>query len=312
MAEQQNAQGNQEEQKKKKRTNLLWIILFIVALALFIVSGILYLNTSSEVTKLKEDKRQQKVYFEQELDSLMTEHKEVKTEYDNLTDSLKKKDSIIKKNAEQIDKLLDTKWKYQKVQKKLSKLRDIAQGYLQQIDSLYRVNKELKAENKEIKTKFRKEQQMTQELTREKEELNEKVNKAAQLDVHNIDANGIKITWFNNEKETDKARRTDKFNICFTVGENELAEKGEKVLYFRVAMPSGKIMTPSKGSAYTFEYDEQKMQYTIDYDFDYDGESFRECIEWKTPEDKDLPEGQYTVDVYSKNGKLSQTYVDLR
>ncbi|MCF8332894.1 MAG: hypothetical protein K9I47_02005, partial [Bacteroidales bacterium] len=279
MAEQQNASGNQEQQNKKKKSSLLWIILFIVALALFIVSGILYMNTSSEVKKLKEDKQQQRVYFKQELDSLMTEHNEVKSEYSKLTDSLQKKDSVIKENAKQIDQLLDTKWKYQKVQKKLSKLREIAQGYLTQIDSLYRVNKELKEENKEIKTKFRKEQQMTQELTREKEELNKKVNKAAQLNVHNIDATGIKITWFNNEKETDKARRTDKFNICFTVGENELTEKGEKTLYFRVATPSGKIMTPTKSSAYTFEYDEQKMQYTIKYDFDYDGESFRKCID---------------------------------
>lgn len=312
MAEQQNSQGNQKEQNKKKRNHLLWIILFIVALALFIVSGILYLNTSSEVKKLEEDKQQQKVYFKQELDSLMTEHDEVKSEYSKLTDSLQKKDSVIKENAKQIDKLLDTKWKYQKVQKKLSKLRDIAQGYLTEIDSLYRVNKELKEENKEIKTKFRKEQQMNKELTRTKDELNEKVNKASHLNVHNIEADGIKITWFNNEKETDKARRTDKFNICFTVGENELTEEGKKTLYFRVATPSGRIMSPNESKAYTFEYDEQQMQYTIKYDFDYEGESFRECIEWKTPEDKDLPEGQYTVDVYSKNGKLSQTYVDLR
>lgn len=311
MAEQQNQQNNQQEQQKRK-TNRLWLILFIIALVLFIVSGILYLNTSSEVKQLEEEKKEQKVYFKNELDSLMKEHKEVKSEYGALTDSLQKKDSVIKSNAEQLEELLDTKWRYHKVQKKLSQLRDIAQGYLVQIDSLYRVNKELKKENKEIKTKFRKEQQLTQELTREKEELNKMVDKAGQLDVHNIEAEGIKITWFNNEKPTDKARRTDKFNICFTVGENELAQKGQTTLYFRIATPSGRVMTPSKTSAYTFELGDKKMQYTQKYDFNYDGESFRKCIEWKTPEDKDLPEGQYTVDVYSENGKLSQTYVDLK
>ena len=311
MAEQQNQQNNQQEQRNKKN-NRLWLILFIVAAVLFIISGILYINTSSEVKQLKADKEDQKVYFKNELDSLMKEHKEVKQEYGTLTDSLQKKDSIISANAEKLEELLDTKWKYHKVQEKLGQLRNIAQGYLVQIDSLYRVNKELKAENKEIKTKFRKEQQLNQELTREKEELNEKVDKAAQLDVHNIEAQGIKITWFNNEKLTDKARRTDKFKICFTVGENELAKKGNQMLYFRVATPSGRVMTPSKTSAYTFELGDKKMQYTMSYDFDYDGESFRKCIEWKAPEDKDLPEGQYTVDVYSENGKLSQTYVDLK
>lgn len=312
MAEQKNQQNNQQEQRNKKNKQLLWIILFGVALALFIVSGIFYLNTSSELDELEDEKQEQRAYFKQELDSLMTEHKEVKSEYNTLTDSLQKKDSLIKANAERIDKLLDTKWEYHKVQKKLSKLRDIAQGYLVQIDSLYRVNKELKEENQEIKTKFREEQQLNQELTRVKEQLDEKVNKAAQLDVHNIEAEGIRITWFNNEKPTDKARRADKFNICFTVGENELSEKGPKVLYFRIATPAGKVITPSKTDDYTFELKEEKLQYTMKYEFDYEGEGFRKCIDWTAPEDMDLAEGQYTVDIYSKNGKLSQTYVNLR
>lgn len=312
MAEQQNPENTQNNQKKKKNKALIWIILFAVALVLFIISGILYMNTSTEVKELKEEKQQQKVFFKQELDSVMSEHREVKSEYNTLTDSLKAKDSIIRANAEQIDKLLDTKWQYHKVQKKLSKLRDIAQGYLVQIDSLYRVNKELKEENKEIKTKFRKEQQINKELTREKDRLNQMVDKASQFDVHNIEATGIRITWFNNEKSTDKARRTDKFKICFTVAENDLTEQGRKELYFRIATPSGRVLTPSKTSTYTFDLGDQKMQYTLKDAFQYEGESFRKCVYWQAPEDKDLPEGKYTVDIYSEKGKLSQTYLYLR
>lgn len=308
-----NQTSKQVPPKKNNKKLLLWIVLFIIALIAALVVGYLYMNTSSEVKELKEDKQQQKVFFERELDSLMTEHNTVKREYNTLTDSLDAKDSVIKENAKEIQELLETKWEYYKVQKKLSQLRKVSQGYLVQIDSLYRVNKELELENKEIKSKYREEQELNQRLGKEKENLNNKVEKASVLKVFDIDVVGIRNTWFDNEKETDKARRTDKVKICFTVEENELAETGEKTLYFRIADPAGKVITPSDSEAYSFDLDDEKLQFTLQEIINYQGESFRKCIYWQNPNaDEKLEEGQYTIDIYSKEGKLSQTYIELR
>lgn len=304
---------NNQQAKKKKNNQLIWIILFVVALIGVGIIGYMYMNTSKEVEQLREDKQQQKVFFERELDSLMIEHNEVKTEYSTLADSLSIKDSVIKANAKEIKKLLHTQWEYYKVQKKLSRLRKVAQGYLVQIDSLYRVNKQLQVENKEIKSKYRNELELTQRLSDEKSVLNEKVEKASVLRVFDIEAMGIHNTWFNNEKETDKAHRTDKVKICFTVEENELAESGEKALFFRIADPSGKILTPAKSESYSFELGEETLQYTIKEIINYQGKSFRKCIYWMNPnEEYELVEGQYTIDIYSREGKLSQTYIQLR
>ena len=312
--EDKNNQTSQQVPPQKNNKNLIiWIVLFIIALIGAIVVGYLYMNTSSEVKELKEEKQQQKVFFERELDSLMTEHNTVKREYNTLTDSLDAKDSIIKENAKEIKELLKTEWEYYKVQKKLSQLRKVAQGYLVQIDSLYRVNKELEIENKEIKNKYRKEQELNQRLGKEKENLNKKVEKASVLQVFDIDAVGIRTTWFDNEKETDKARRTDKVKICFTVEKNELAETGEKALFFRIAGPAGKVITPSESEAYSFDLNDEKLQFTLKEIINYQGESFRKCIYWQNPNpDEKLEEGQYTIDIYSKEGKLSQTYIELR
>ncbi|MDZ7776196.1 MAG: hypothetical protein U5L09_11630 [Bacteroidales bacterium] len=102
--EDKNNQRPQEntQQKKNKKNLILWIVLFLIALIAAIVVGYLYMNTSTEVKELKEEKQQQKVFFERELDSLMGEHNKVKNEYDNLTDSLDVKDSVIKANAKEI------------------------------------------------------------------------------------------------------------------------------------------------------------------------------------------------------------------
>ena len=317
MAEIEENKNNQTSQQmppqKNKKNLIIWIVLFVIALIAAIVVGYLYMNTSDEVKELKEEKQQQKVFFERELDSLMTEHNSVKSEYNTLTDSLDVKDSIIEENAKEIKDLLETKWEYYKVQKKLSQLRKVAQGYLVQIDSLYRVNKELALENKEIKNKYRQEQELNQRLGMEKENLNKKVERASVLKVFDIDAVGIRNTWFDNEKETDKARRTDKVKICFTVEENELAESGEKVLYFRIADPAGKVITPADSEAYAFDLEDETLQFTLKEIINYQGESFRKCIYWQNPNpDEKLEEGQYTIDIYSKEGKLSQTYIELR
>lgn len=316
MAELEN-KGNQtpqnNQQSKKKNNQLIWIILFAIALIGAGIMGYMYLNTNSEVKKLKEEKQQQKVFFERELDSLMVEHNAVKSEYSTLADSLVIKDSVIKADAKEIKKLLQTQWEYYKVQKKLSQLRKVAQGYLVQIDSLYRVNKQLQVENQEIKSKYRQEQQITERLSEEKIELNEKVEKASVLRVFDIEAAGIHNTWFNNEKETDKVTRTDKVKICFTVEENELAENGEKALFFRIADPSGKILTPAKSESYSFEVGEETLQYTLKEIINYQGKSFRKCTYWMNPnEEYELVEGQYTIDIYSRQGKLSQTFIQLR
>lgn len=304
----------QTDQQSKKSKGIIWIILFAVALIAAIIIAILYMNTTSEVKVLQQEKQEQKVYFQQELDSMMIEHGKIKVEYGELADSLVIKDSIITANAVEIKKLLNTKWEYYRVQKKLKQLRKISQGYLVQIDSLYRVNQQLQIENKEIKNKYRKEIQMTKRLTEEKDVLNKKVADASILRVFDINARGIKSTLFSNERTTDKANRTDKFKICFTVEQNDLATLGERVLFFRIAGPNGKILTPSNSEAYTFSYEDEVLQYTAQEIVNYQGESFRKCIYWSNPNiDEKLESGQYTIDIYTEEGgKLSQTYVNLK
>ncbi len=275
--------------------------------------GISYMNTQKEAKQLKEEKAQQKAYFEEELDSLMSEHNQVKTAYGIIADSLRVKDSIITENAQEIKQLLHTKWEYYKVQKKMQQLRKVAQGYLVQIDSLYRVNKVLKEENIAIKTKFRQEQLKTKELVLEKERLNVMVENASEIKVYDIKAQGVHSTLFTDEKVTDKARRTDKIKICFSVVENELTEHGNIDLYFRIADPQRRILTPAESDAYTFEMGGDTLQYTLKKTIDYQGETIKKCVYWiRNQNDDHLNPGKYTVDIYTTGGKLSQTYFDLR
>ncbi len=88
------------------------------------------------------------------------------------------KDSLIQANAKEITELLNYKWEYYQIKKKLDRLRVVAQGYVYQLDSLYTVNKELQEENERIRENYQTERQKNIGLTKEKHEL---INKVTEL-----------------------------------------------------------------------------------------------------------------------------------
>ena len=143
-----------------KTLMILAIILGIAAIVLVI----LLLQTRSNLKSLLAEKEEQRVELQTELDSLLVEHERVKQVYGQLSDSLSVKDSVIRANAVEIKRLLDTEWEYYKVKKKLSQLQLIAQGYVRQMDSLYRVNTALTEENIAIRKDLK-------DLRQEKEEI---------------------------------------------------------------------------------------------------------------------------------------------
>ena len=214
-----------EEQKTQNRT--FKIITGILVLALLILV-IWTFRQRTQLTSLIQEKELEKTDLQHQLDSVITEHNKTKQAYGALSDSLKAKDSLIQANAIEIRNLLGTKWEYQKVSKKLARLQTIAQGYVRQMDSLYTVNQELHAENEKIRQDFRNEQTKSQTLVKDKEELTARVNQAAILRAYDVTATAYKVKGGDKETSTDKASRTDRVKVCFTIGENPLVKAGRK------------------------------------------------------------------------------------
>ncbi|MDA3904988.1 MAG: hypothetical protein PF484_02820, partial [Bacteroidales bacterium] len=165
----------------------VWVLLAIITLvaAYFIYSGI---QKDKIISEVNQEKEAQRVELQGELESLLTEHEQTKLAYGNLADSMTVKDSLIVANAKEIKTLLNYKWEYRNVQKKLDKLRIVAQTYVAQMDSLYTVNKELVEENLNIKRRYDSEQRKNIVLEKEKEQLADKIVEASVLEAYNITA----------------------------------------------------------------------------------------------------------------------------
>ncbi|MCF8302268.1 MAG: hypothetical protein K9I94_03255 [Bacteroidales bacterium] len=317
MADQQQnqQQNNQKNNGNKKKQQSGKFIIIIVLLAIATVTFVLlYMSEKEKADMFLQEKKQQKEMLESELDSLMAQHNEVKQEYSALADSLSKKDSIIQENAKEIDRLLDVQWNYVKVQRKLERLREIAQGYLKDIDSLYRVNDQLKEENIAIKNQLQEERLKARELTEEKQVLNERVDKAAVLRAYDIEAMGVRSRWFG-DKETveDKARRVEKIKLCFTIGENSLVSPGQKDIFIRIARPDNLILTNVNTDEYAFEFKGDTLQYTLKKTINYQQTAEDHCLYWENLKDDDyLLEGQYVVTLFSRREEIGQTSFTFR
>jgi hypothetical protein len=246
-----------------------------------------------------------------QLDSLLAEHERVKVSYGDLSKSLSQRDSIINEKAKEIKQLLGSKAELAVVKLKLAQLQQITHVYEQQIDSLFTVNRKLKDENEKIKTDYNLEQQKTNDLTKDKEALNEKISGAAVLKAYKISAVAYKSKGVDKEKETDKAARTDKIKVCFTVSENKLVSPGYKRFFVRIARPDNGILT--RGPAYTFQFLGQTLQFSAMETLNYEGEAADVCTYFEqTVNGTDLPKGKYIVNIFTEDREIGQTSFELK
>ncbi len=308
MTEQIVEQGNKNNNKSK-------IFLGLAILFLLGIFGVFFYfwPKIGEYEQLVKEKEIQKQEIQQSLDRMIAKRDSIKALYGELSDSLKAKDLIIEEKAKEIKKLLNYKWEYHKVSKKLALLRKITQGYVAKMDSLYTANRQLHQENAKIKKQYSEEVKKNEELTKTKESLEQKVEKAAVLKATGIQITTYRFTGSGKAKETDKAKRVKRIKACFTVNANSLVESAFKTLYVRIARPNQEIMIKDASDKYTFTYQGSTMQYTAKKDFQYAGEDQDVCISYSIPS-KDLPltAGKYTVTIFLDDHEVGEKSFRLR
>lgn len=291
-----------------------WIYAILGLLALIIIGLSFWLiSLKGDLNTLESEKEQQRADFQAEVDSLLRVHNELKANYGELSSQLAEKDSIIQADALEIKKLLDSQWDYNRIKRKVTELQSISQNYIHQLDSLYVVNQELIAENERIREEVQEERKQNRNLQRQKEELTNIVNMATVLRIYNLTADAVRFKGGSHETETDKAGRTERVRVTFTIGQNDLVEPGTKTFYLRIADPNKQIITKGLGDEYAFTYQGELLQYTEKISVNYENKEKDVRAYYIKPSGKDMLPGYYFVDIYDNNDNLiGQTSFNLR
>ena len=303
-----------DSENKKKTNQPYWLYALLGLLVIGLIIALVRMSSyKSEKEALEAEKEMQRLDFQAEVDSLMKVHNELKESYGELSLELAEKDSIIQADAVEIKKLLDSQWDYNRIKKKVAALQDISQRYVRQMDSLYTVNRELVAENERIREEFQAERRQNTNLTRQKEELTNKVNQAATMRISNYKAKAVRFKGGGKESDTDRASRTERIRIDFNVAANELIEPGTKLFSVRIADPKRAIISKGTGDEYSFKSNGETLQFTEKVRVNYDGTETAVRAYYVKPDAYELMPGTYFVDVYEQGGKLiGQTTVDLK
>ncbi len=304
---------NQNINEVQPRSTNMWMYILLAVLALVVIGlSVWLISVKNEVKTLKTEKEFQRMELEKELDSIMNEHAKIKEEYGELSDSLAGMDSVFQANAKEIKQLLNYKWEYYKVKKKLSSLQVIAQGYVRKMDSIVTVNQELTQENFEIKEEIKKVKYNYQNLEKEKGALEEKVDEASVLHAYNMTATPVHVKGSGKEVPTDKIKRVQRITVCFTVGKNTIVEAGKKTVYLRLARPDKEILMKGRGEKYTFEYQGKTLQYSQQKTFDYQNESVDLCLKYNIRGTQELQPGVYHADLFVGDNNIGHTTFTLK
>lgn len=299
-----------ENTENKKKKNSLKIIVWIQLGVIVVLAWLLFTTKSSIDTVVieKEKTEQMNKELAADYDSIMSDYNAIKEEYGYLTEQLEGQDSLILAQAEEIQQLINSQADYRRIKRKLDYLREITQGYVNQIDSLYQVNQTLVAENQGLKTDLDNANEVANNLTEDKDNLNKQINSAAYLKAYSISATPYKLRSGDKLSETDKAKKVDMIRVCMVIGENALVSSGQKDIYVRIARPDNLILT--QGS-YSFIYQGNRIQYSAKRVISYQQKAQSVCIDF-TRGNLELPKGKYHVAVLSSDNELGQTVINLR
>ena len=188
------------------------------------------------------------------------------------------------------------------LKKELASVRKIMISYVNQIDSLNKINTHLMRENTDIKNRYTAATQTVATLSQEKEDLTEKVKLASMLEVRDI----VVTTLNERERATSRLRKIALIKFDFVVLKNITTPTGNKIVYLRIITPDERIL--NKRETDVFEFEGSNIKFSCKKQFEYMGEEVAETLYWSVEEV--LIEGTYRVDIFIDGNLVgSQTFV---
>lgn len=273
-----------------------WIVAVITTILIIAIAGITYLFLRSEKEKkeLVQNFELDKKDLENEYTGFAKQYDELKfvTSNDSLSTLLSEEQVKVQRLLEQLRSVKATNAsEIRRLKNELALLRKVMIGYVNQIDSLNRMNKALTTENLEVKQKYQSATQQISSLSEEKKNLHNKVTLAAQLD-----ATGLSLLAKDKKgKQAKRVKDIVKFQIGFTIVKNITAEAGNKTIYIRITKPDNDVLTKNSGN--TFSYENRNLSYSIKKYVEYTGEEQSITVFWDVEEF--LYAGSYGVDIFA-------------
>jgi hypothetical protein len=291
------------QKEKNRRNNIIVVILSVILVVVIVLFFVQRSEHKSALTGLKAEKD----FIQSELAQIATSYDSLRTENDTINGQLFMAQEKVRDLMLEIEQTKRVSvQKINEYQKQVNTMRGIMRDFVTQIDSLNRRNQQLLEENTQVKEQYKQAEIKNEQLSQEKDKLEKNLQRAAQLEVRDLIAEGMN----SRNKETKFANRTDKIRISFVLNSNITAKRGPKNIYVRIMRPDQLLLSKSPGDLFQFE--DLKIQYSAMREVNYEGMDLPVAIYWDNAGESPLMIGTYSIDLFADGNNIGTTSIEFK
>ncbi|WP_296386035.1 chromosome partitioning protein ParA [Winogradskyella sp.] len=276
---------------------------------------VLFLGTAFYASKLYSDKQETEKTLVSEKQQVMNDLNNMAQEYDAAIADSEVKNQDLVAARDRIQGLMDSLKVSQNSVNSLWRYKKKFMTLQEEMDVLLTENDRLKVENEYLATSLDSTQvqlaertMFTDSLLVQNTELATVVSDAAALQTVGLIGMGVLERSSGKQVPMERARRSDKIKVCFTVAKNMLTEAGDKELYVQVIDPKNNVL----GANDQIQFDEQVLNYSLISRFNYENRNLNICEYVAPPEDSKFEKGRYKINVFSDKELLSTSEFVLK
>jgi len=279
-----------------------------IALILFLATGFYTMNlyktskeTQNELSEEKQLVMNDLNAMAKQYDVAISESKvankdliEARARIQGLIDSLKISETNVK-----------SLWKYKSQYLSLQKEMDVLMA---QNDSLKVSNSYLATSLDSTKIRLEERSMFSDSLLVQNTALAEVVENASALGAVGLKGFGVIERTSGKLIPTERASRTDKIRVCFTVAKNKLVKAGDQELYVQVIDPKNNTL----GLNQQISFGEKTLNYSIISKFNYENDNLNVCEFVASKGSGEFAKGRYTVNVFNRKDLVSTSEFTLQ
>jgi len=310
------------QEEKENRGRGLIIILFVIIALLAALAGYLFFQLN-DLKKQTETLKVQKAEVDKDIEDYRARLQELSAKYDSL---IAAHEGLRAELTLERDKVTALYTDYQRLKASGEgaastggkSLRAKLEEMQQTLDENLAVIADLKAKNQDLTNEnFRAVKELEEtnaqngKLTQENSKLTKTVEVAKRLKTYELYADAVRLSkGGTKEKQTDKASKADRLRVCFTVLDNQIADKQEKLLYAVIKDPDRKTFTQGDKSKITLLKGDE-ISYSIKKEIFYDNKVMQLCMNWDLSQEEKLKAGKYVVEIYAEGVLIGSTDFEL-
>jgi hypothetical protein len=245
--------------------------------------------------------------IENERVALFTRYKELTKDYSSIEEQLVSAKQEAKVDSYSASLLESNKSVITSLKEQKEALKLQNESLSSKVDSLTIAFKNSQSDKPKIKSSSKTENFLNQ-LAKTNDSLSSIIKEYSVLKASIVTANAYKIK--SDKKEfTNIAKRAKGIEVCITLPENPLVERGKKEIYVQIVSPTGNVLA-DKGE---ITFGASSLIYSKREVVDYNSQGLKICAEIKEENGgKSLLKGHYFINVFNSDEKLGGTSIELK